>query len=104
MTSIPKITGVMLCGVTLYLSMPQAALAINNYAEEPSESTHTIQGEVLDVGGNLFLVREQDGGLIVLHTDKNTQGTETVSRGDQIEAKVSDVDDLTIVLSIREMN
>jgi hypothetical protein len=123
MGSIPKIIGVMLCGVTLYLGGPQTTLAINNYMEElqelrrdqsatqgtllkekeTSRGTHTIEGEILDIGGNLYLVREQDGGLVVLHTDNNTQGTETVSRGDQIEAKVSDANNLTLVLSIRQL-
>ena len=123
MGSIPKIIGVILCGVTLYLGGPQTALAINNYSEESQElrwdlsatqgtflkeketskGTHTIEGEILDVGGNLYLVREQDGGLVVLHTDSNTQGTETVGRGDQIEAKVRDANNRMLVLSIRQL-
>jgi hypothetical protein len=124
MISIPKLIGVMLFGVTLYLGMPQAVLAINNYTEElqelrrhqsaqegvaqkeqeTSQSFHTIQGEVLDVGDDLYLVNKQDGGLVLLHTDSNTQGSETVSRGDQIEAKVSDVNNLTLALPIRDLH
>ena len=124
MITIFIIIWVMLCGVTLYLGVPQIAQAINNYSkelqelirdqsthervvqneEDTAENVHSIHGEVLDVGDDLYLVREQEGGLVVLHTNRNTRGTETVHRGDHIEAKVSDVNDLTLVLSIRESN
>ena len=120
MGSIPKIIGVMTCSLVLSLGLSDARTTermesdpcaerkggLSNLVkcdDETQQSVDTVTGEVLDIGGNLYLVREQDGGLFVLHTDSNTQGTETVGRGDQIEAKVRDANNRMLVLSIRQL-
>jgi translation initiation factor IF-1 len=120
MMSIPKIIGVMSCGVVLCLGLSsvQAAEKMSSdpcanrkggepnlvkCAEETRQGIETIKGEVLRIDGNDFLVERSNGKEVRLHLDANTQMTEMIGRGDQIEAKVSDMNNEKRVLSIRHM-
>jgi uncharacterized protein YdeI (BOF family) len=107
-----KIVGLVSCGFVLCLSLPNSALAINNFAEELNEvkteelaggqtglaqrdeatlnGPHTIYGEVLQVKHDKYLVRKYNGDVIRVQIDNNTQVNERLTQGDRIVAKVDD--------------
>jgi ribosomal protein S1 len=119
MVSIPKVVGLMSCGFLLCLGLSNAALATDDMkAGQPErqggqaglkgeqdklKGGHMVTGEVLRIDGNDFLVERSNGKEVRLHLDANTQMTEMIGRGDQIEAKVSDMNNEKRVLSIRHM-
>ena len=76
MVSIPKVVGVLTCGCLLGLG-----LYLNG--------SHTIKGEVLRVDPSAYFVKQYDGDQVRVHTDETTRMTETIRRGDHIEAKVN---------------
>jgi hypothetical protein len=76
MVSIPKVVGVLTCGCLLSLG-----LYLNG--------SHTIKGEVLRVDPSAYFVQQYDGDQVRVHTDATTRMTETIRRGDHIEAKVN---------------
>ena len=108
MVSMPKMIGVLSCGFLLCFGLSNAALAIDNLADDLEADKNagrqdltkkdeiavagvrTIRGEVLHVEPDYYLVRELDADLLRLHIDKNTQSTATISQGDRIEAKVNE--------------
>lgn len=112
MVSILKAIGVISCGFVLCLSVPNTTLAINNFAQElkqqeadeladrlagalnqedaPPEGVSTVQGEVLRIKRENYLIRKNTGDVIRLHLDENTRMTRSVRQGDRIEAKVND--------------
>jgi hypothetical protein len=60
----------------------------------------TIEGKVLRVEGNNYLIQRSDGREVRLHADANTQRMGPISQGDRIEAKVNEMNHEQ-VLSIR---
>ena len=102
----------MLCGLVLFLGLPNSARAINNFAEELKElkseqyadgqaglaeknedtakGVQTIYGEVLQVKHNQYVVRKYDGDVVRIHTDNNPQLSGSLTQGDRIVAKVDD--------------
>ena len=52
----------------------------------------TIEGKVLRVDGDNYLIQRSDGREVRLHTDANTQRTAPIRQGDRIEAKVNETD------------
>jgi uncharacterized surface anchored protein len=52
--------------------------------------TKAIKGEVLRVEGHNYVVKEEDGKEVSLHTDSTTQKTGDISQGYNIEAQVND--------------
>jgi hypothetical protein len=115
MISIPKVVGLMSCGVLLCLGLSNAALATDDMtAGQPDRqggqaglrgeqdklkrADHMVTGEVLRVEGANYLVKGQDGKEVRLHTDDTTQKIGNIRRGDRIEA---DVNDQNHALSIR---
>jgi len=50
-----------------------------------------IEGKVLRVDGDNYLVQRSDGKEVRLHTDANTQRTAPIRQGDRIEAKVNEI-------------
>ena len=92
MVSIPKVVGVLLCGVLLCLGLSTAAHA--GPADEPGasrlERAKTITGELLRVEYGDYFVKGQDGKEIRLHTDKTTQIMGQIGKGDRIEARVTE--------------
>ena len=120
MVSILKIVGVLSCGFVLGLGLstvsqaaekPPAAERMKPDASadrkadlvKPDEDTvqgiNTIKGEVLRIKGEHFYVRRSDGKEVHLHTKPTTQMTGEFKKGDRIEAKVNDLNN---VLSIRQ--
>jgi hypothetical protein len=127
MVSIPKVIGVMSCGVLLCLGLSNAAQADNAASVQDemkadqsdrrqggqevgekqmsdemksgqSKSGDTIKGEVLRVEGDTYLVKGQDGKEVRLRTDNTTQKSGVISQGDRIEANVNEQN---LALSIR---
>ena len=118
-----EIVGLVSCGLVLFLSLPNTAQAINNFAEELKElkteqradgqaglgmnveatlkASHTMYGEVLQVNHDKFLVRKYDGDVVRLHIDNNTQLSERLTQGDRIVAKVDDQRDVLLIEPIQ---
>jgi len=123
MVSILKVIGVISCGFVLYLGWPNATLAINNltqelgqqeadertdrlsdtlkHEEETPEGVSTVHGEVLRIKRSHYLVRKNTGDVIHLHLDDNTQKTGTVRKGDRIEAKVNDQNQVLLIRPVQ---
>jgi hypothetical protein len=76
MVSIPKLVGVLSCGVLLGLG-----LSLNGI--------HIIKGEVLNVEPSSYIVNQYDGSQVRLHIDETTQMTGRIGEGEHIEAKVN---------------
>ena len=119
MVSIPKVVGLMSCGVLLCLGLSNAAQA--EHAPSPSDvmktdrvddrqgfqadddkqknekmegssaqGSKTIKGELFRIEGGNYFVKVKDGKEVRLHTDKTTQMTGEIKKGDRIEANVND--------------
>ena len=126
MVSIPKIVGVLSCGLLLCLRLSNAAQAddaapaadqlndqsdrgqsvqeagekqMNDMKGRQSKVSKTIKGEVFRVEYGNYFIKGQDGKEVRLHTDQTTQMMGQIKKGDRIEAKVNDQNH---ALSIRE--
>ena len=53
-----------------------------------TQGAYTIQGNVVRVEGDNYLVQGQDGREISLHADNTTMKTQTIKTGDRVEVKV----------------
>ena len=117
MVSIPKVAGALSCAVLLGLGLSHATLAIENSlmtdeikAEQNAErkgslpglfkqdadtrkGIHTMEGEVLRLEGDHYVVKRSDGRQVILHVDNTTQMPKTFGPGEWIEAKVTRVPD-----------
>jgi hypothetical protein len=129
MVSIPKVVGVMSCGLLLCLGLSTAGQADNAASEADSklkaeqtdrrqggqdagekqvsekmkggDSTggKTIKGEVLRVEGNDCFIKGQDGKEVRLHIDLTTLKARNIEPGERIEAKVNDQNHVLSILS-----
>ena len=120
MVAIPKVVGVLSCGLLLCFGLSAAAQAedtaspadklkaaqsdrrqggqeageqqMNDVQGGQSTGGKTIKGEVLRVEGNDYFVKDQDGKEVRLQTDETTQKASNINiePGDRIEAKVTD--------------
>jgi uncharacterized membrane protein YcgQ (UPF0703/DUF1980 family) len=121
MKSIPKVVGVLSCGLLLCLGLSNAAEAehapapsdlmktdsvtdrqgfqsdddkqknVNNEKERTrAAGAKTIKGELSRVEDGNYFVKVKDGKEVRVHTDKTTQMTGEIKKGDHIEAKVND--------------
>jgi hypothetical protein len=120
MVSIRKVVGVLSCGCLLTLGLFTAIKAAEKPAAEkmksslsedregdfvtPDEETgqgiNTIKGEVLRIKGEHVYIRQSDGKEMHLHTKSTTRMMGEFKKGDRIEAKVNDQNN---VLSIRQL-
>ena len=111
----------MSCGFVLSVGVPNATLAISNLAEDleqqvaneradslsgallkegerpPPEGVHTVQGEVLRIEGDNYLVRKYTGDVLHLHLDDNSQVIGSVQPGDRIVAMVDDLKHVLLI-------
>jgi hypothetical protein len=88
MVSIPKVVGVLLCGLLLAL-----VLSLNGI--------RTIKGEVVGVEPSSYFVKQYDGNQVRLQIDETTQMTGRIDQGEHIEAKVAEVNNQKYALAIR---
>jgi hypothetical protein len=110
MATIPKVVGLLSCGVVLCLGLFNAAQARTTASvadqmnagqsdrgdkmRDPmkgawSKGGWMIRGEVLRIQGHNLFVKGGNGKQVRLHTDKTTQMMEKIQLGDRIEAKVN---------------
>ncbi|HKP00215.1 MAG TPA: hypothetical protein VJU02_01155, partial [Nitrospiraceae bacterium] len=100
--STPKAVGLVSCGVLLCLVLSSAALAADGMKAAPPERQggqagvrgeldklkggNVIQGEVLRIDGEHYLVRAQNGKEVRIHVNEATEKTGPIAQGDRIEA------------------
>jgi hypothetical protein len=63
----------------------------------------TIEGQLLQIEYDIYVVKAKDGKEVRLHTDKTTQMGGQLRKGDQIEAKVTERNQENHALSIRSI-
>jgi hypothetical protein len=113
MVSIPKIVGLMSCGILLCLGLSNIAQAGHAaQAVQPASPAdpagrkggqasvrgeqdklkggHRLEGDVLRVEGEYYFVMGQDGKEVRVHTDRSTKKTGSFSQGNRIVANVND--------------
>ena len=111
MIDIPKMVRVLSCGFLLWVgvlcNVAQADTIVPRAdAEKDSQRTggqgdpkelplrqqgvHIIQGDVLRVEGNTYVIKELGGKELSLRTDATTMKAEKIQVGDRIEAKVDE--------------
>jgi uncharacterized membrane protein YcgQ (UPF0703/DUF1980 family) len=66
-----------------------------------AEGAKTITGELFRVEDGNYFVKVKDGKEVRLHTDKTTQMTGEIKKGDRIEAKVNDQNHALSIRSAR---
>lgn len=119
MISLPKIIGVISCGVVLSLGLTSVTQAFGPNpcamrkgglpnlllcSVEKQQGIQTVKGEVLRVDGNSLLIERFNGKEVRLHLDTTIKNGSEIAPGDRIEAKLADVNFEKQVLSIREIN
>jgi hypothetical protein len=105
MVSIPKAVGLVSCGVLLCLGLSNTAIAADGMKAAPPERQggqagvrgeldklkggNVIQGEVLRIEGEHYLVKTQNGKEVRVHVNEATEKTGPIAQGDRIEAEVN---------------
>ena len=105
MASISKAVGVVSCGVLLGLVLSNTALAADGMKAAPPERQggqagvrgeldklkggNVIQGQVLRIDGEHYLVKTQNGKEVRVHVNEATEKTGLIAQGDRIEAEVN---------------
>jgi hypothetical protein len=110
MATIPKVVGLMSCGVLLCLGLSNAAqarIAVSvtdqmnaghsdrgDKMRDPMKGARSkggwmIRGELLRIERNNYVVKGGNGKEVRLHTDKTTQMMEKLQLGDRVQAKVN---------------
>jgi hypothetical protein len=118
MTTVPKVVGLLSCGVVLCLGLSNAAQARTTASvadpmnagqsdrgdkmRDPmkgarSKGGWTIRGELVRIEGNNYVVKGGDGHEVRLHTDRTTQMMKKVHLGDWIQAKVNNQYDAALI-------
>lgn len=111
MVFISKIVGLMSCGCVLWLGLSHTVQAGNAkqaiHAESSADPTrgrqvgvsgkrdklkgsHRIEGEVLRIEGQHYVVLGRDGKEVRLHSDQTTRKTGNISQGTRIVASIND--------------
>ena len=98
MGSIPKIIGVVSCGVVLCLSLSNITQA--RHRTEPAPCAERKGGQVLHIKGARILVKQSDGEEVICHIDLSTQMSGHIGPGSRIEAKVNEIEGEKYALSI----
>jgi hypothetical protein len=114
MVSLPKVIGIVFCGLLLSVGLSTVAQTeifdrrqggqgtgetqLHQMEDGQSAAGKTIQGEVLRVEGNDCVIKSQDGKEVRLQIDLITLKATNIEPGDRIEAKVNEQNH---VLSLR---
>ena len=119
MVSLPKIIGVLSCGVVLCLSLADASQAFQldpcanrkgslpnllRCSEEQRQGIQTIKGEVLRIDGNTLVVQRFNGQEVQLPVTPALSNGHVFEPGDWIEAKLGKVNGEKRVLAIHDIN
>jgi len=110
MATIPKVVGLLSCGVLLCLGLSNAAQARiaasvtdqmnagqsdrGDKMRDPMKGARSkggwmIRGKLLRIEGNNYVVKGGNGKEVRLHTDRTTQMMEKIQLGDRVQAKVN---------------
>jgi hypothetical protein len=68
---------------------------------DSAKGAKTIKGELFRVEDGNYFVKVKDGKEVRLHTDKTTQMTGEIKKGDRIEAQVNDQNHALSIRSAR---
>jgi hypothetical protein len=92
MVAIPKVVGVLSCGVLLCLGLSNAASGADEIKDMTVKKPagHIIQGDVVRVEYGNYVVKQRDGKEVRLETDNTTQMMGQIRKGDRIVATVND--------------
>ena len=90
MVSIPKVVGVLSCGVLLCLGLFQAAYAADEEGARRLEQAKVITGVLVRIEYGDYVVKGQDGQEVHFTIDNKTQMMGQLKKGDRIEAKVTE--------------
>ena len=99
MVAIPKVVGVLSCGILLCLGLSNAASGADDIkvaeADQKEKAMqkpagHIIQGDVVRVDYGNYVVKQKDGTEVRLETDNTTQMMGQIRKGDRIVATVTD--------------
>jgi cold shock CspA family protein len=100
MVSIPKVVGVLSCGVLLCLGLSQAVHAADEEGASRLAQAKVIKGDLVNIDYGEYIVKDQDGKEVRVHTDRNTQMMGQLKKGDRVEVKLDNHDK---ALSIRSL-
>jgi hypothetical protein len=100
MVAIPKVVGVLSCGVLLCLGLFQAPYAAGEEGASRLEQAKVIKGDLVHIDYADYIVKDKDGKEVRVHTDRKTQMMGQLKKGDRVEVKVDDHDN---ALSIRSL-
>jgi hypothetical protein len=110
MATIPKVVGLLSCGVLLCLGLSNAAQARiatsvtdqmntgqsdrGDKMRDPMKGARSkggwmITGKLVRIEGHNYVVKGGNGKVVRLHTDKTTQMMENIQLGDRVQAKVN---------------
>ena len=99
MVAIPKVVGVLSCGVLLCLGLSNAASGADEMKAGQAgqkdmtlkkPAGHIIQGDVVRVEYGNYVVKQKDGKEVRVETDNTTQMMGQIRKGDRIVATVND--------------
>ena len=100
MISIPKVVGVLSCGVLLCLGLSQEAHAADEEGARRLEQAKVIKGDLVNMDYGDYIVKDKDGKEVRVHTDRKTQMMGQFKKGDRVEVKLDNHDN---ALSIRSL-
>ena len=99
MVSIPKVIGILSCGLVLSMGLSPTAQT-EEIGTSRIANPNTIKGVVLRIEYGNYFVKDKEGKEVRLETNKNTQMRGQVHKGDRIEAKVDDHNRALSILSL----
>jgi cold shock CspA family protein len=100
MVPIPKVVSVLSCGVLLCLGLSQAVHAADEEGASRLAQAKVIKGDLVNIDYGEYIVKDQDGKEVRVHTDRNTQMMGQLKKGDRVEVKLDNHDK---ALSIRSL-
>jgi hypothetical protein len=100
MVSIPKVVGVLSCGVLLCLGLFQSAHAADEEGARRLEQAKVIKGDLVNIDYGDYIVKDKDGKEVRVHTDSKTQMTGQLKKGDRVEVKVDNHDNALLIRSL----
>ena len=76
-----------LIGLFIYQNAVRASSEFVDLTASPSEAT-VIQGEVLEIQENLYLIKTKDGQIARVRIYRGTVQDQSIVKGDKVEARV----------------
>jgi hypothetical protein len=82
-----KLIGLFVFALVLSVGMASLSYATGDMA---APSTQTVNGDLLKIDGEFYVVKDMSGKEIRLHVDKTSQLDGSFKAGDKIEAQATD--------------